>query len=157
MGLTQSPRARWWREEKGSDENCLDRSKYKATTACLIPRGAQTLLDNYCHQLGMLTFYSQYILSSLLYVRNNITSFTRRQVCHPYNWRCKEDVNIPYCRFCKKEGQFFSLVCQDFQWPTQRNAWSQPDQVQKRSGAITGSWWNFLLPMLVFWDQQGNF
>jgi hypothetical protein len=42
-------------------------------------------------ELGVLTIFSQYVLNSLLYVKENLGSFTRRAEIHPHSTRRNGD------------------------------------------------------------------
>lgn len=65
-------------------------------------------------RLKILTIYSQYILLSLLHVKENLDSLSTRSDCHNYNLRKAHDLNVPFCRLSKMKDCFPTLAYRMF-------------------------------------------
>lgn len=57
-------------------------------------------------ELGILTVYGQYVLSSLVYIKENVSSFSTRTEVHSYNVRSKCNLDFPRCRLTKTRDNF---------------------------------------------------
>ena len=53
-------------------------------------------------KLGILTVVNQYILDSLLYIKNNQATFITRAQHHSHNTRGCQQIDLPFCRLSKK-------------------------------------------------------
>ena len=65
-------------------------------------------------RLGILTIYSQFVLSSLVYARSNLESCTTRGELHSYNVRTRNDIHIPRYRLSKTKESNPVLAYQFF-------------------------------------------
>jgi hypothetical protein len=66
-------------------------------------------------QLGILTIYGQYILNSLVNVKEDINlQMQTREYCHDYNLRSRRNLDIPWCRLSKKKDSYPVLACKMF-------------------------------------------
>lgn len=57
-------------------------------------------------RLGILTVYRQYVYNSLLHIRQNISTYGRRQDIHQHNTRSARNLDIPQCRLSKSLKSF---------------------------------------------------
>jgi hypothetical protein len=64
--------------------------------------------------LGILTVFNQYILSSLLHVKNTEDSLARRSDLHSHSTRRRDMIDIPRCRTSKKKDSFPILALRLF-------------------------------------------
>ncbi|XP_054276756.1 uncharacterized protein LOC128995763 [Macrosteles quadrilineatus] len=65
-------------------------------------------------ELGILTVYGNYVLSSLLYVKENLADFQMRGQLHGHNLRNNDLISIPRCRTSKVKDSFPLLACKMF-------------------------------------------
>lgn len=65
-------------------------------------------------RLCILTIYSQYILLSLLYVRQNTLNLPTRADTHGHNTRNKHFIELPYCRLSTTKDRFPNLAVRMF-------------------------------------------